>query len=243
MTSKLHESKKIKNQPKYKHADAQNLALENATQNTMLVCAKMLKIGAEELQSWLDSHISIEQNLNNIPIKTQLQLWRLCQEYQLDPLKGELQLIIYEQKWQAHITVDGWLKLIHRHPHFSGISFNQPTDESEGHLDWMECTIYRSDHSVPTTIREYYEEVKQDGDPWNKMPRRMLRHRVLQQCARVAMGLHIFDVLPLEKSDVNMSTTKDESPMLKKMQGIQGLKSHLLASACQTKSGQADQKS
>ena len=234
MTSKLHESKKIKNPTKYKHADAQNVALEKVTQNTMFVCAKMLKIGVEELQSWLDSHISIEQNLINIPIKTQLQLWRLCQEHQLDPLKGELQLITYEQNWQVHISVDGWLKLIHRHPHFSGISFNQPTEENGGHPQWMECTIYRSDYSVPTTIREYYEEVKQDGDLWNKMPRRMLRHRVLQQCARVAMGLHISDVAPPEKADVNMSTTKGESPIPKKMQGIQGLKSHLLASACHT---------
>ena len=52
----------------------------------------------------------------------------------------------------------------------------------------MECAIYRSDRTTPAIIREYFEEVKDNLDSWEQMPRRMLRHRTLQECARVAFG-------------------------------------------------------
>ena len=53
----------------------------------------------------------------------------------------------------------------------------------------MECTIHRSDRVIPTVIREYMAEVRHETEIWQKMPRRMLRHRVLQQCARIAIGI------------------------------------------------------
>jgi hypothetical protein len=52
----------------------------------------------------------------------------------------------------------------------------------------MECIIYRKDRSQPTAVREYFDEVKGEQAIWQKMPRRMLRHRVMQQCARLALG-------------------------------------------------------
>jgi hypothetical protein len=36
-------------------------------------------------------------------------------------------------------------------------------------------------------VREYFEEVKGEQAIWQKMPRRMLRHRVMQQCAKLAI--------------------------------------------------------
>jgi len=59
---------------------------------------------------------------------------------------------------------------------------------TNGILIWMECTIYRKDRSLPIMVREYFAEVKGEQAIWQKMPRRMLRHRVMQQCARLAMG-------------------------------------------------------
>jgi hypothetical protein len=38
-------------------------------------------------------------------------------------------------------------------------------------------------------IKEYLEEVRTDHPSWQQMPRRMLRHRVIQQCARLALGI------------------------------------------------------
>ena len=42
---------------------------------------------------------------------------------------------------------------------------------------------------MPTITREYYLEVKTDHPTWLQMPRRMLRHRALTQCARLAFGI------------------------------------------------------
>ena len=40
------------------------------------------------------------------------------------------------------------------------------------------------------TVREYLSEVRTDHTIWQQMPRRMLRHKTLQQCARLAFGIH-----------------------------------------------------
>jgi hypothetical protein len=53
----------------------------------------------------------------------------------------------------------------------------------------MECTIYRNDRILPIVIKEYFEEVKTDHPSWQHLPRRMLRHRAIQQCARLALGI------------------------------------------------------
>jgi hypothetical protein len=42
---------------------------------------------------------------------------------------------------------------------------------------------------MPTITREYYLEVKTEHPTWLQMPRRMLRHRALTQCARLAFGI------------------------------------------------------
>jgi hypothetical protein len=39
-------------------------------------------------------------------------------------------------------------------------------------------------------------EVQNDHAIWQKMPRRMLRHRVMQQCARIAFGIGMSEATP-----------------------------------------------
>jgi hypothetical protein len=98
-------------------------------------------------------------------------------------------LALYEDThWQAYITIEGYSKILNSHPAFDGIAFKESPQLSNNIPLWMECTIYRKDRNMPTIIREYFEEVKGDQAIWQKMPRRMLRHRVMQQCARLAMG-------------------------------------------------------
>jgi hypothetical protein len=36
----------------------------------------------------------------------------------------------------------------------------------------------------------YLSEVRTDHAIWQQIPRRMLRHKTLQQCARLAFGIH-----------------------------------------------------
>lgn len=126
-----------------------------------------------------------------VPKQTLLALLRIAKENHLDPLKEEVSIALYDDcHWQAYITVEGYSRILNNHPAFDGINFSHSEESINGIPIWMECTIYRKDRSHPFTVREYYEEVKREQANWQKMPRRMLRHRVMHQCARMAFYQH-----------------------------------------------------
>lgn len=79
------------------------------------------------------------------------------------------------------VGVDGWARIINTHPQFDGMDFN---DDGES----IECVIYRKDRNHPIKAREYMSECKRPTQPWQSHPRRMLRHKALIQCARLAFG-------------------------------------------------------
>lgn len=79
------------------------------------------------------------------------------------------------------VGVDGWARIINTHPQFDGMDFN---DDGES----IECVIYRKDRSHPIKAREYMAECKRGTQPWQSHPRRMLRHKAMIQCARLAFG-------------------------------------------------------
>jgi hypothetical protein len=144
--------------------------------------ADALELDVDELQAWINLQVMAPSN-------TLLALLRIARQHHLDPLKEEVALALYDDcHWQAYITVEGYSKLLNNHPAFDGIVFTQSPETTNGIPIWMECTIYRKDRSCPIVVREYFEEVKGDQAIWQKMPRRMLRHRVMQQCARLAVG-------------------------------------------------------
>jgi hypothetical protein len=56
------------------------------------------------------------------------------------------------------------------------------------------CIIFRKDRSHPTRVTEYLSECKRGVKPWQTHPKRMLRHKAMIQCARLAFGyVGIFD--------------------------------------------------
>jgi len=59
-----------------------------------------------------------------------------------------------------------------------------------GCLNGLNAPSIKKDRTVPTTVREYFMEVRGESGIWQKMPRRMLRHRALQQCVMLAMGMY-----------------------------------------------------
>jgi hypothetical protein len=126
-------------------------------------------------------------------------------------MQEEVLLAQYEDRWQIIISIDGWIKLINRHPAFTGISFDQSSEENDGLPIWMECTITRSDRTMPITTREYLAEVRNDSDYWKKMPRRMLRHKAMQQCARIALAITVSEG-PVEPLESLSSKKLRESP-------------------------------
>lgn len=82
------------------------------------------------------------------------------------------------------VGVDGWSRIINSHPQFDGMEFNEADD-----VAWIECVIYRKDRTHPNKVKEYMAECKRNGvGPWQSHPRRMLRHKALIQCARLAFG-------------------------------------------------------
>ncbi len=153
-------------------------SLQTAIQNT----ADILKIGSDDLQLWLDQYLGITPY-------TQIQLLRLASKYQLDPLSDEINLLETKEGYLPYITIDGWAKLINQHPQYAGMSLRDSSELIDGIPRWMECTIYRNDRILPIVIKEYIEEVRTDHTSWQQMPRRMLRHRVIQQCARLALAI------------------------------------------------------
>ena len=141
-----------------------------------------LGIDEGELKAWIDLQI-------DVPAKTILTILRSMQSLHLDPLCEEISFTQYDDgQWQVFITIEGCSKLLNQHPQFNGLVFNQADTLIDGVPEWMECSIYRKDRTVPTTVREYLLEVRGDNPIWQKMPRRMLRHRALQQCVRLAIA-------------------------------------------------------
>ena len=79
------------------------------------------------------------------------------------------------------VGVDGWSRIINSHPQFDGMDFAQ---DDEG----CTCVIYRKDRSHPIKVTEWMSECKRNVGPWMSHPKRMLRHKAMIQCARLAFG-------------------------------------------------------
>ena len=139
---------------------------------------------------WDEHHLALEQAPKNLL----LMYFIYINQYQFNPLCQDIILTQNpDQSWRLIITVDGWAKYLNRHPQFLGIQFEESAERTNAIPTWIECSIYRNDRSIPTTVREYYQEVKADHESWMQMPRRMLRHRALAQCARLAFGISPLD--------------------------------------------------
>ncbi|VGM95156.1 phage recombination protein Bet [uncultured Avibacterium sp.] len=80
------------------------------------------------------------------------------------------------------VGVDGWSRIMNDHPQFDGIEFTFNDDNS------CTCNIYRKDRTRPTTVTEYMTECSRNTQPWKSHPKRMLRHKAMIQCARLAFG-------------------------------------------------------
>lgn len=90
------------------------------------------------------------------------------------------------------VPVDGWANIINRHPQMDGVEFSDEWEMKDGKKSLFSttCIIYRKDRSHPTKVTELMQECFQPGkDPWIKFPARMLRHKSLIQCARIAFSL------------------------------------------------------
>jgi phage recombination protein Bet len=84
------------------------------------------------------------------------------------------------------VSVDGWARIINDHLQMDGLEFEHNHD-AKGDLESCTCIIWRKDRNRPIKVTEYLSECRRTTEPW-KMTHRMLRHKALIQCARVAFG-------------------------------------------------------
>ena len=122
------------------------------------------------------------------------------------------------------VGVDGWARIINENPMFDGVDFVQDSESCT-------CKIYRKDRSHPISVTEFLSECKRDTGPWKSHPKRMLRHKALVQCARVAFAYTgIYDEDEAERiveKEINPSQQglphEDVSAMLEKINGADSM--------------------
>lgn len=84
------------------------------------------------------------------------------------------------------VSVDGWIRIVNEHPQMNGLEFSF-THDDKGKISSCTCTLHRKDRAHPVVVTEFLSECYRNTEPW-KMESRMLRHKALIQCARVAFG-------------------------------------------------------
>lgn len=113
----------------------------------------------------------------------------VSQQYNLNPFTKEIYAFPDNKGGIIPmVPIDGWIRIINEHPQLDAIEFRDSAEGGDEHNAWIECSITRKDRSKPVVVREYFAECKRNTGPWQSHPRRMLRHKALIQCARVAFG-------------------------------------------------------
>lgn len=133
----------------------------------------------------------------------------VADQYGLNPWTKEIYAFPDRQNGIVPVVgVDGWARIINSHEQFDGMSFTQ--DEVS-----CTCTIYRKDRSHPIEVTEYMSECKRNVGPWQSHPKRMLRHKAMIQCARLAFGfVGVYDQDEAERIvEKDITPTDDPLPL------------------------------
>ncbi|WON77543.1 phage recombination protein Bet [Serratia sp. UGAL515B_01] len=116
----------------------------------------------------------------------------VANQYGLNPFTKEIYAFPDKQNGIVPVVgVDGWARIINEHPQFDGMEFVQDAESCT-------CKVYRKDRNHPISVTEWMDECKREAfksksgyevkGPWQSHPKRMLRHKAMIQCARLAFG-------------------------------------------------------
>lgn len=157
---------------------------QSATKPSALgAMAKRLNVETDKLMNTLQSTCfkgaSPEQMLALVVVANEYGLNPFLKEIYAFPAKGGGIVPV--------VGVDGWVKMVNRSDAFDGVEFDFAED-SEGFPIACTCTLYLKNRTRPVKITEYFSECARKTEPWENMPRRMLRHKALIQAARVGFG-------------------------------------------------------
>lgn len=125
----------------------------------------------------------------------------VADQYGLNPWTKEIYAFPDKGGIVPVVGVDGWSRIINDNPQFDGMDFEQDAESCT-------CIIYRKDRNHPIKVTEWMDECKRGTQPWNSHPKRMLRHKAMIQCARLAFGFAgIFD-----EDEAQRITERDVTP-------------------------------
>ena len=151
--------------------------------SALAVMASRLNVEPAKLFETLKSTVFQKASDNEL-----LALVVVSNEYGLNPFLKEIYAFPAKGGGIVPIvSVDGWNKMLIRHPDFDGIEFEM-VDDQEGNPHSCTATVYVKGRARPVKITEYFNECFRKTEPWENMPRRMLRNRTLCQASRVAFG-------------------------------------------------------
>lgn len=139
-----------------------------------------------------------------------LALVVVANEYGLNPFLREL--YAFPKKGGGIIPivgVDGWTRIVTRHPDFDGVSFKFDL-EADGKPIACTATMRVKNRTLPVEVTEYYDECARETDPWRTMPKRMLRHRAFIQAARLAFA--ISGIVDEEEAQTIIDVTPQPAP-------------------------------
>lgn len=140
----------------------------------------------------------------------------VADQYGLNPWTKEIYAFPDRQNGIVPVIgVDGWARIINNNQQFDGMEFEQDEESCT-------CSIYRKDRAHPTRVTEYMKECRRDVAPWKSHPRRMLRHKAMIQCARLAFGfVGVFDQDEAERIvEKDITPTADLLPMASRAEAV-----------------------
>jgi len=125
----------------------------------------------------------------NVSDEQMMALLIVADQYGLNPWTKEIYAFPDKNNGIVPVVgVDGWIRIVNTNPEFESMTFaDGPLDEKDIPI-WIECTIHLKNRTAPMVIKEWYAECVRNTGPWQSHPRRMLRHKAMIQCARLALG-------------------------------------------------------
>jgi phage recombination protein Bet len=135
----------------------------------------------------------------------------VANQYALNPFTKELYAFPDKNNGIVPVVgVDGWSRIINGNPLFDGMDFKQDEESCT-------CIIYRKDRSHPVSTTEFMSECNRKQGPWLSHPKRMLRHKAMIQCARLAFGFAgIYD-----QDEAERIVSPDVGPVSVDLSGIE----------------------
>ena len=151
--------------------------------NALTLMAQRLSVDPDKLMNTLKA--TVFKGATNEELLT---LVAVSQKYNLDPLTRQIFGFPSKGGIQPVVSVDGWLHILNSQPQFDGMEFEY-ADDAQGKPVSCTAIVHRKDRSHPTKVTEYFSECSRNTEPWKQFPRRMLRHKVVKEAARVAFGV------------------------------------------------------